>query len=298
MKMSTYQKTASALSKLVLLSLLMFMAVPAAAQLYNADSIKREMNMEFEFDPGFWSISAPARGNYFWNWTDAEVSYYASNDSCSMDALMLIDPNKAGMVAHYVDSMKKYTDSLGIAGDKLFLPVPGEKGKRVIGLLILSGPVEKVGAMHSRAATGNYENRIYYIVNNRNLLQIVISAPAESWKHAECADPALMLIGKIKLLGEPDPREKGVAQYYNIDLGDSAPATTPPVKPATTAKPANQSAVNSDVRDSVIELRHTASRIKDAIDNCSEAEEALAEKVRDLLDDLDRQIDNLEDAVK
>jgi hypothetical protein len=261
------------------------------AQLYNQDSIRREMNMAFEFDPSYWQARQLGSSDYFWNWTDALVSYYATNEECVMDALMLIDANKAGMVAHYVDAMKKYTDSMMLNGDKSFFACAGENTMRVAGQLVLKGEAQDVGALHSRSASGEYENHIYYVVNNRNLLQIVVSAPIDSWRRDTCASAVDSLIGSIKLFGDPDPREKGVAEYYGIDIsGDPGAAA------GHSANTARTSPDSAGIRRRLDQIKQALRIIQNALDESGDND--LADQIQPQLKDISQQIEEIDASLK
>lgn len=182
--------------------------------------IKHEMNMEFDFD-GSWDIGSPARGDYFWMFSQMTFDLFAVNNECDIDAFMVYEPNKKGSVAAYTNSEKDFLAENGVQGSNGF----ESWGGRIVGYNIASGPGAKIGVMKSRAesmGSTSYTNKIYSIVNNGNLVTFVISAPKTSWS-GSCGSSIDRLIGSFDLMGDPDPREKGIASYYERTTGSSLP---------------------------------------------------------------------------
>lgn len=182
--------------------------------------IKHEMNMEFDFD-GSWDLGSPARGDYFWMFSQMTFDLFAVNKECDIDAFMVYETNKKGSVAAYTNSEKDFLAENGVQGTTGF----ESWGGRIVGYNLATGPAAKIGVMKSRAESMGstaYTNKIYSIVNNGNLITFVISAPKSSWS-GSCGSRIDKLVGSFTLSGEPDPREKGIASYYERTTGSSLP---------------------------------------------------------------------------
>ena len=214
--------------RVVVLCLVCLVMRHAGVRAAGQGAIMSEMNMEFDFDPGFWDVGLPVYGDYFWNYSEMTFDFFARNDACDIDAFMVLERNKKGSVAAYAGSEKDFYESQGVPSKMTFEYWPGETDNRVVGVNRVAGPGNEVGVMHSRMSAmedTSYLNTFYTIINSHNLLTFVISAPQESWDDSECAGGIQDLLDTFRVNGEPDPREKGIAEYF---FGADAPEPRDP----------------------------------------------------------------------
>lgn len=259
----------------VLAGLLVAMAVvviSVSSTWCSPEYLKHEMNMDFNLDSS-WDVGSPARGDYFWMFSQMTFDLFAVNSSCDIDAFMVYESNKKGSVAAYTNSEKDFLAENGVQGTTGF----ESWGGRIVGYNLATGPASKVGVMKSRAnAMGStaYTNKIYSIVNNGNLVTFVVSAPKTSWS-GTCGSSIDRLIGSFQLSGDPDPREKGIASYYERTTGSSLPV------------PGDNSQGSSDSGSSKSDISMLKKLLGEAMEKAeSDDVYGILEEMKEIIDDM------------
>jgi hypothetical protein len=202
---------------------------PACAQdAAGTGHLKSKINAEFSFPAQDWSFHNPG-SDYFSDFKDMRMNLYASSaGGCSIDMFAMLDGERLGFIGTYMVSLQDFFDMRGAETDEQYEVWRGDRGKRVVGKLLVQGPADKTGAMHSRnAGTAPYRNVIYMILNNMNLMRLAFSAPVNDWSNPECTARIDRVVNSFLLKGEPDTREErvltGMASRITADRTSQTP---------------------------------------------------------------------------
>jgi len=243
------------------------------SQASDEEYLGREMNMSFKFSRDFWDVTSPQPGDYYWIFSQMTFDFYAVNRECSIDAFMVMERNKKGSVAAYTNSEKSFMDEMNVPASMGF----ESWGGRIVGFVSSQGPGQSVGTMRNRQATMGgiiFKNVVYSIVNNGNLLTFVISGPVDSWNSPKCSKGISNLLNSFELNGEPDPREKGIANYYERTTGVNPQQA--PVSPGRSSSSASvPSSSGGDRSTPSGDMKELKSLVGKAIEQAKNGEDVL-----------------------